>query len=423
MSFKNTHGDPIEIKFEPNSSVELDAISNITGEAIPLKSDRDGFQLMHLAKPLNIYDEILSYSRHSEIQNDFVYGINTERVTVTTASGGTVTGPGDATATFQTDTTATSKAVITTKEFLKIQSGEVLDVYISAAFGIAGTNNIQEIGLGSATDGVFFAQDDNGLYLFTRNNSVDTAVRQADWNTDIMDGTGISGMTLDPLKLNTYRIEYEPNSAYEFYIKNQTNPEWNLVHRINVGNVYSIPLLRLPMNFICIANRNTAISSAGSTLKCSAISVFNSGPEIFRGLLESKAHTKTLSTQEPIISFKNKSTFAGLSNKITEKVISSSIASDGTKTVIIEIILNTTLNTPSWVDLDVTNSPLQYDISSTTVSGGTVLTTFILSKVDSLVDNIDKLNIRLSKDDTISVVGTSASNSDVTASLTFVDNN
>jgi hypothetical protein len=61
--------------------------------------------------------------------------------------------------------------------------------------------------------GLFFQLDAGTMYVARRSSvtgsAVDTRVAQASWNIDPMDGTGPSGVTLDPTKTQIMMIDYE----------------------------------------------------------------------------------------------------------------------------------------------------------------------------------------------------------------------
>ena len=71
----------------------------------------------------------------------------------------------------------------------------------------------------------------------------ETWVAQADWNGDKMDGTGVSGMTLDPTKGNVYKIQFQylGYGAQEFFIEDQLTGYLQLVHTFKYTNQNTVP--------------------------------------------------------------------------------------------------------------------------------------------------------------------------------------
>lgn len=62
-------------------------------------------------------------------------------------------------------------------------------------------------------DGVFFSLEGTTLNAVIRSSTtgsvVDTKIPKASWNTDKLDGNGLSGMTIDITKVNIYWIDYQ----------------------------------------------------------------------------------------------------------------------------------------------------------------------------------------------------------------------
>ena len=70
--------------------------------------------------------------------------------------------------------------------------------------------------------------------------ATDNWIYQSDWNVDKLDGTGASGMTLDPTKLNVYQIRYKwlGSGCIGFYIESNITGEFVLVHIIQRANQF-----------------------------------------------------------------------------------------------------------------------------------------------------------------------------------------
>lgn len=76
-----------------------------------------------------------------------------------------------------------------------------------------GSGIITRMGYFDDDNGVFVSEDSTGVSFTIRSNvtgsPVDTTVAQADWNGDKMDGTGLSGITLDTSKTQIYWSDME----------------------------------------------------------------------------------------------------------------------------------------------------------------------------------------------------------------------
>ena len=91
-------------------------------------------------------------------------------------------------------------------------------------------------------------------------------VYQEDWNLDKLDGTGTSGVTLDPSKLNVYQINFRWLGAGEmrFGIENPLNGDMIFFHREHYANAYNTPHLDNPSMKIGYVAANLGNPGSGS---------------------------------------------------------------------------------------------------------------------------------------------------------------
>ena len=76
-------------------------------------------------------------------------------------------------------------------------------VTIKAVFDGTGTNNL------TPNNGIFFECDGSLSWNIAKNGSITETVTQANWNVDKLDGTGPSGITLEPEATQILIIDYE----------------------------------------------------------------------------------------------------------------------------------------------------------------------------------------------------------------------
>lgn len=89
---------------------------------------------------------------------------------------------------------------------------------------------------------------------------------QEDWNLDKLDGTGTSGVTLDPTKLNVYQINFRWLGAGEmrFAIENPLNGDMIFFHHIHYSNQYVSPHMDNPSMKIGYVAANLGNPGSGS---------------------------------------------------------------------------------------------------------------------------------------------------------------
>lgn len=96
--------------------------------------------------------------------------------------------------------------------------------------------------------------------------STDTFIKQSDWNFDKLDGTGSSGFTINPQKINIYRFKIGYLGAHDLICQVKITPSgsnnsiWTTVHSIKYANLNtSVSFTNASFPF------NSFVYSAGST--------------------------------------------------------------------------------------------------------------------------------------------------------------
>ena len=249
---------------------------------------------------------------------------------------------------------------------------------------------------------------------------------QSSWNADTFDGTGGSGVTLDPTKGNVYQIKYQwlGFGLITFSIEDPDDGDYHVVHRIVYANANTEPSLQNPTLPLHIMAKNTS-NTSNLTVKTSSMAGFVEGKNAERsGLLNSKSNniTNLTSTELPILSVKNRVVHQSALNRIAIKPEFVSLATEATKPIIFRVRLNPTLTgTPAFADVDAATSVVATDVAASGVSGGKVTLTTVLGKADSEIVGFHVLDQALEPGEVLVVTAeaTSGSNQEVTASLTW----
>lgn len=100
-----------------------------------------------------------------------------------------------------------------TKRRFNYQPGKSQLILMTGVMGAAADGITRRIGYFDGNNGLFFQLYGSTLSVARRTkvtgNVVDVSVNQADWNLDKLDGTGISGITLDTSKAQIFVIDFE----------------------------------------------------------------------------------------------------------------------------------------------------------------------------------------------------------------------
>jgi hypothetical protein len=346
-----------------------------TSGAVPVSiggTNVDAFGRLRVSTPLTLFD-----SSHRYADN----GLWASSIT------------GTAAATFSADeglvnlTVGAASGDQIIRETIKVfayQPGKSLLVMNTFVFGEAKSNLRQRVGYFGAANGIYFERDGTGLYMVERSSVTgsltNTRVAQADWNQDPLDGTGVSGLTLDASKAQILYMDVEwlglGTVRTGFIIDGAFVPAHNFDHANLITTTY-ITTASLPLRY---EMTNTAATASASTLKQVCSTVISEGGYELRGAQLSAGTTitapKTLTTAGtfyPVVSIRLKST------RLDGIVIMTAVSILGitnNANYKWEVVASGTTTGGTWVSAG-TNSAVEYNITGTAFSstGGRILAT------------------------------------------------
>jgi hypothetical protein len=261
------------------------------------------------------------------------------------------------------------------------QPGKGLLVLTTFVMNAAKTNLRQRVGYFGVQNGVFFQLNNTTKSFILRtyiSGSVDDTTRkvdQSDWNGDKLDGTGASGLTLDLTKPQILWMDFEwlgvGNVRCGFII----NGQYIICHTYQTANVTGTSVYMttaiLPVRYEIT---NTAATGSASYLKQICSSVMSEGgfeqTSIDHAARRTAIFTNIDTTFIPIISIRLVSTALG-SVVIPNRT---QFLPTTNQNYEIALVKNTTLTTASWVTVP-SDANVEYDVSSTSMSGGTICQT------------------------------------------------
>jgi hypothetical protein len=371
------------------------------------------------------FDELLTADLTPKIQLEFPYNINTDIVTTTLVASGAVT-QSNSKAVIASGAAINSSATLISKRVLKYDPGQGALVRFSAIFttGVAGSQ--QEVGLGDSTDGFFFGYNGADFGVLRRQNGVDNWIAQTSWNRDKADNKTVLPK-IDFTKGNVFQIRFQwlGFGLISFWIENPSTGQPVRIHNMEYANANTNPSVFNPTLPLSVKSANTT-NNTDIQIQTSSLAAFIEGKEVLLGSKNSKDNTKTGigNTETNIITIRNRSTFASKTNRVDVELDFLGVAVDGTKNSIIKLIKNTTLGgTPTYTNISVDTSVVEFDVAGTTITGGEILLTFALQKVDSKELSLVGLNIDLIPGDilTVSGVSTTAATTDISASMSWIE--
>jgi hypothetical protein len=277
-------------------------------------------------------------------------------------------------------------AILQTFAYHPYQKGKSQRCFPTFVLGARASGITRRVGYFDASDGVFFEQTNDGLFLVLRSSTsggvVNTRVAQADWSQDTLDGNGASEISLDEIRRQILDIDIEwlgvGRVRYGFNIDGKAV----FAHYVNNANAGpAAPYMRsgtLPIRYE-IVNDGTG---AASELIAICATVFSEGGfETGRGLpftANRGAVSASVASRVPVLSIRPKLTFNSLENRTQITPLDLSIFTT-TQSVLVEVVYNGFLfGTGSFVSAD-DNSAVEFNNSFTAISGGFPVQSFYVS--------------------------------------------
>jgi hypothetical protein len=153
-------------------------------------------------------------------------------------------------------------------------------VLFTCAFGDSGkSNNIRRMGAFDEQDGVFFELEETTFNAVLRSSTTGAVVNQrvprASWNKDTLDGTGLSGVTLDITKFNVFWIDYQwlGGGRVRFGIY---GPDGSRIVAHEIENAGSNTRAYMKSGTLPLAseNVNTGVTASGSELREGCLAIY-----------------------------------------------------------------------------------------------------------------------------------------------------
>lgn len=353
----------------------------------------------------------------------FPYNLNTDIISTDVTGSGSVTHSGQL-ALIASGAASSSSGMLLSNRVLEYNPGIGGLVRYTAIFGTGTAGNDQISGVGNDTDGFFFGYNGTSFGILHRQSSVDTWLPQASWNTDPMDGTGLSGMTLDTTKGNVFQIRYQwlGFGAIRFYIENESNGTLQQVHRIDYANQNTVVSVDNPSFPFCAQSINSS-NTTDIQMKVSSVGMFIEGnPGNVSYTRNAVENGKAVTNELNVLTIRNKATYQSVVNAVQVQPDFIALATDGAKSVIFRLYRNATLGgSPSYADVRTNNSVVDWDTVGTTVSNGVLLAAIPVAKVANAQINLAELNIILSPGDTLTITAESSSSNDAEASVSWLE--
>ena len=343
-------------------------VNGLCGSGVITPTSLDAFGRLRVSEPYTLFD---SQNRYA-VDNQFDVS--------TTGTGTTSFLSNEAAVKMEVTAGGVGSVLRQSYRSFPYQPGKSLLVLATFVMDSSTSSNLtQRVGYFNTQNGVFFQRVGSVNSFVLRSSSTPTpgtpsdvrTVAQANWNGDKLDGTGASGYTLDISKAQILFMDFEWLGVGSVRCGFIINGEYIVCHTFNnandISSVYMTTAI-LPMGYQIIS-----ASALAASMKAICCSVASEGgfeqtsiEHVARRVNATSASTITTSFY-PIASIRLASGALGA------VVIPSSYNFLPTTSDNYEIALvkNTTLTSPSWTAVP-SNANVQFDISSTAMTGGTI---------------------------------------------------
>ena len=332
----------------------------------------DAFGRLRTSTPLTLFD---SFHRYQD---------NGKYITSTSGTANTQYQTNESVVDMNVGTTSGDKCYRETKRVFAYQPGKSLLIMNTFVMNTQKTNLRQRVGYFNTQNGIFFENNGTDNYLvlrsYTSGSVVETRVAQSNWNVDKFDGTGVSSQSshpdrgnLDITKANIFWIDIEWLGVGDvrcgFVVDGLMIPA-HIFHNDNLSTTTYMTTAILPIRYEI---ENTGATASASKMKQICSTVVSEGGYTLEGKarsvsipITSPKDLPTAGTFTPIMSIRLKDSFKdalavlkdieffGVTNNTSYRY---------------KIIIGGTLTGASWVSA-ATDSPIEYDITASAVSGG-----------------------------------------------------
>lgn len=351
--------------------------------------------------PRTAFGEVAVANMTPVIQYDFTYCLNSDVVITSTTGSGSVVHDGTVFVNVASGSAINSSGAIWSRRFLRYKPGQGARAVFSCIYTQGVDGNTQVSGVGTDLDGYFIGYNGTTFSILRRYNGTNNWTAQSSWNYDKMDGTGSSGIILDPTKGNIYMINYQwyGFGSQNYYISDPTTGRFVLVHRITYENQYTLTSTLNNILPMYLKSTNTT-NNTNIIMKSSSFAAFVEGnvrlvgPRY--GIDASKLVNSTLFT--PIITIRNRTTYNSKTNYIPVYLRGMSVCGNNSQPIIVVLFRNSTLTGTSFTNINTINSVIESDTSATAITGGSQIHTMCL-------DVNGSINYDLSNNDLILVPG------------------
>lgn len=323
---------------------------------------------------IDAFGRLRTSEPHTTFEFTFPFDERSQIFTSRLTSGGTLTYDTNKKASILNCTTTTnSECIYQSRRYIKYNPGKSNLIFLTGNLKSKVANVIKRYGQFDNNNGFFFELNGTTANVVIRSkvsgSVVDNAVAQSSWNTDKLDGTGTSGITIDFSKELIFFINYQWLGAGTVYFGFVINGSIYICHQFNHSNLIDTLYSQTANLPIRASVKNTASTAATVEMTCGTV-ISEGGVHHFgRSYTANNSTTartlSTVNTRLPILSIRKNTAYLGVEVLVIDIGFFFNSADD----YLIEIVKNPTLTGASWVAVP---GIMEKDVSATALTGGDI---------------------------------------------------
>lgn len=331
--------------------------------AVTMPDTQDAFSRLRVATPTYVFDSQLTYNIPPLVYEQITSGTGAAIAHDTTNRCATLT--------FASTPTG-GQSILQTFEHFRYQPGRAQEIFVTFNFISTAANCTKFVGYSDGTNGIELQQAGTTVQLaiLSTTGNGNQTVAQASWNVDKLDGTGVSGLTLDLTKSQILVIDlqalYTGRVRVGFDIGGKIIP----AHQFNHSNSSTVPYINCANLPIRAGMTCTGTVSTTMRFICASVSS-NGGQEDLPGASLTVEGTVTAGNGSAThaLSLRPRATFGGVTNRAKFVVDSIEVTVTGANPVRWELVLGQAISgTTAFTDVNTTFSAFEFNTAGT-ISG------------------------------------------------------
>lgn len=352
--------------------VSLSAYAQIYSAIPEPSAARDAFGRWRVSNPETIFDAQFTYNLQPLVFDTITVGANTS------INYDAVNHLADMK--FASSPTGSTVAM-QSFEYLRYQPGKSQQVFVTFNMWGGQSNIVKFAGYSDGDNGIEFIMNGTtpSFRILSETGEGDETVAQSSWNLDKLNGSGLSGDSLDFTKVQILVIDFQALYVGRVRVGFDIDGELVYAHEFDHANVDSYPYMATANLPLRVGMTSSATVSDSIYFICSSV-ISEGGQELVSGYPFSVNATVTAGngTDTHILAIQPKTTFAGETNRVKFRLESIDIAVTGANPVIWKLCVGQAYTSTSSADVNATYSAMETYSGTLSGSPGLVMETGIV---------------------------------------------